>query len=86
MSGLGSIVLKKSAAQPFEIAREDRGARILTCSGKHWDGERDQLDELSEVLGVSSQQELVLGTIWPSQPEPVEARMRLRCANSISIF
>ncbi|MGO8912342.1 MAG: hypothetical protein ACLQDM_23860, partial [Bradyrhizobium sp.] len=35
------ILLKKSAAQLFETAREDRRARILACSGRHWGGERD---------------------------------------------
>src|SRR5665647_789832 len=68
------IVLKKSAAQLFETAREDRRARILACSGRHWGGERDQLGELSEVLDRCSEEELVLGPIWPSQPEPVEAQ------------
>ena len=68
------IVLKKSAAQLFETAPEDRRAWTLACSGRHWGGERDQLGELSEVLGRCSEEELVLGPIWPSQPEPVEAQ------------
>ena len=36
--------------------------------------QRDQLCELSEVLGGGGQQELVLSTKWTSQPEPIEAQ------------
>ena len=68
------IVLKKSVAQLFETAREVRRAWTLACSGRHWGGERDQFSELSEVLDRCSEEELVLGPIWPSQPEPVEAQ------------
>jgi len=60
------IMLKKSAAQLFETAREDRRAWILACLGRHWGGERYQLGELSEVLDRCSEEELVLGPIWPS--------------------
>jgi hypothetical protein len=55
-------------------------------SGRHWGGQRDQLCQLSEVLGGGGQQELVLSTKWTSQPEPIEAQDALECANSISIF
>ena len=61
---LWRIVLKKSAAQLFETAREDRRARTRACSGRHWGGERDQLGELSEILDHCSEEELVLGPIW----------------------
>ena len=43
-------------------------------SYRHWGGQRDQLCQLSEVLGGGSQQELVLSTKRTSQPEPVEAQ------------
>jgi len=35
--------------------------------------QRDQLCQLSEILGGGSQQELVLSAKWTSQPEPIEA-------------
>ena len=68
------IVLNKSAAKLVETAREDRRALIIVCSGRHWCGQRDQLCQLSEVLDCSSEEELVLGPIWPSQPEPIKAQ------------
>ena len=47
-------------------------------SGRHRGGQRDQLCQLSEVLGGGSQQELVLSTKWTSQPEPIEAQDALQ--------
>jgi hypothetical protein len=47
-------------------------------SGQHWGRQRDQLCQLSEVLGGGSQQELVVSTKWTSQPEPIEAQDALQ--------
>ena len=66
------IVLKKSAPYRSWVARGDRRAGACLLSGRHRGGQRDQLCQLSEILGGGSQQELVLSTKWTSQPEPIE--------------
>jgi hypothetical protein len=60
------IVLKKSAPQRFWVARGDRRTGACLLSGRHRGGQRDQICQLSEILGGGSQQELVLSTKWTS--------------------
>ena len=60
------IVLKKSAAQMFGMLQGIRARVSLLLSGRHCGRQRDQLCQLSEVLGGGSQQELVLSIQWTS--------------------
>ena len=80
------IVLKKSPPEVFWVVRGDRRAGACLLSGRHRSGQRDQLCQLSEVLDGGSEQELVLAPNGPLSLSRSRRRMRLRCANSISIF
>jgi hypothetical protein len=75
-----------SATQLFATALRAKRASGRLGLGRHWGGRRDQLCQSSEVLGGGGEKELVVSAVRASQPEPVQAQMRFRCANSISIF
>jgi hypothetical protein len=55
-------------------------------SGRRRDGGGTKFCQLSEVLGGGGEEELIVSAVRASQPKPVEAEKRFRCANNISIF
>jgi hypothetical protein len=59
------------------MAQGAKRASVRLYSGRHWGGQRDQLCQLSEVLGGGGEEELVVSTARPSQPKPIEAENAL---------
>jgi hypothetical protein len=53
------------------------------ATGRHWRTISDKPDQFFEVLDSSSEQKLVCGAGYPTQPQPPEAEMALETSGTV---